>query len=162
MRIFIIPLSLFFLMAFKHPFYLSVTDLKYNAQDEALQGSVKLFVNDLEAALKKINKQTVDLIHVKDTVQIKKLLRNYLLKNLSLKINGLPKAFDFIGFEREQEAIWMYIEFKKCQRPKKIELENSLLFDDIMQQTNIVHIEVCDERKSLKSNYPDKQFLFEF
>jgi hypothetical protein len=79
MRIIIILLSLFFLTAFRHPFYLSVTDLKYSNKDRALQGSVKLFVNDLEAALKKINNQTVDLIHVKDTIQIKKLLHNYLL-----------------------------------------------------------------------------------
>jgi hypothetical protein len=74
----------------------------------------------------------------------------------------LPKVFNFIGFEREQEAIWMYVEFTKCEPPKKIELENSLLFDDIMQQTNIVHMEVYGERKSLKSTYPDKQFLFKF
>jgi len=44
---------LFFCLAFKHPFYLGVIDLKYNSTEKSIQGSIKLFTNDFENALKK-------------------------------------------------------------------------------------------------------------
>src|SRR4051812_6126397 len=98
--------------SFKHPFYLSVTDLKYNARERALQGSVKLFINDLETALKKIHHQTIDLVNPKDTLKIQKLLFEYLNQRLKVTVNKEPKNYNLIGFEREQEAIWVYIEIK--------------------------------------------------
>ncbi len=150
------------IMAMGHPFYLGVTDLKYNAKDQALQGSVKLFVNDLEDALGKINKKTVDLINVKDTLATQKLLELYLKTHLSLKVNGKAKTLDLAGFEKEEEAIWMYIEFKNCEKPAKAELQNTLLYDFLKNQANIVHIEVNGEQKSSKNTNPDKNFAFDF
>lgn len=160
-RILIFGLIILF-TAFKHPFYLSVTELKYNEKEKALQGSVKLFTNDLEDALKKIHQQTVDLINPKDTLHTKKLLAAYLKKRLSIQVNGEPKSYDLIGFEREQDAIWLYIELKNCPAPKKIDIENSLLYDFIKEQMNIVHFEVGGEKKSLKVNYPEKMLSFNF
>lgn len=153
---------IFFLGAFKHPFYLSVTDLKYNAKEKALQGSVKLFVSDMESALKKMQGKTVDLIHPKDTLQTKTLLDTYLKKRLLFKVNSKPCPYKVIGFEQEQEAVWIYIELTGCPLPKRIEVENALLYDYISSQSNIVHIEVNTERKSSKVDNPDKQLLFEF
>lgn len=153
---------LFFAFAFKHPFYLSVTDLKYNAKERALQGSVKLFTNDLEDALRKLENKPIDLINPKDTVAINKILFNYLQKHLNFKINGKPQTYTLLGFEHEQEAVWIYIEIAKCPLPKKVEIENSLLYDFISSQSNIVHVEVNGERKSLKADNPDKKLVFEF
>jgi hypothetical protein len=148
--------------SFAHPFYLSVTDLKYNTKEKAIQASVKVFVNDLEAALKKISKKPVDLINPKDTAQTNKLLAAYLATHFNLKLNGEPKTFDFIGFELEQEAIWLFVEFKKCNLPKKVEIENAVLYDFIKDQTNIVNMEVNGKLKNTKVSYPEKKLLFEF
>lgn len=153
---------LFFVSAFKHPFYLSVTDLKYNAKEKALQGSVKLFVNDIEAALKNANGKTVDLIHPKDTLQSKQQLDQYLKKHLSFNINAKPLSYSLLGFEREEEAIWAYIEIRNCPLPKKVNIENSLLYDLLSGQSNIVHLDVNGNKKSSKVDNPDKALLFEF
>lgn len=155
-------LILFFAFAFKHPFYLSVTDLKYNAKERALQGSVKIFTNDLEDALRKLENKPIDLINPKDTAAINKILFSYLQKHLSFKINGKPLSYTMLGFEHEQEAIWIYIESAKCPLPKKVEIENSLLYDFISSQSNIVHLEVNGKRKSLKADCPEKVLRFEF
>jgi hypothetical protein len=37
----------------KHPFYISVIDIKHNAKTHDLNISVKLFTNDIESALQK-------------------------------------------------------------------------------------------------------------
>src|SRR5882757_3535962 len=92
---------LIFLFSFKHPLYLSVTDLKYSIKEKALQGSVKLFTNDLEDALKKTHRQTIDLINPKDTAKTKKILEEYLRKRLSINVNDEFKKYEFIGFEHE-------------------------------------------------------------
>lgn len=159
-KIFILCLIIF-CTASKHPFYLSVTDLKYNEKEKVLQGSVKMFTNDLEDALKKIYRQPVDLINTKDTVGTRKLLIDYLKKRLSIQVNGSIKNYELIGFEREQEAVWLYIEAKNCPPPKKIGFENTLLYDFLKEQMNIVHLEVGEQKKSLKVNYPEKQMAFD-
>jgi hypothetical protein len=67
-----------------------------------------------------------------------------------------------IGFENEAEAIWMYIEFEKSLTPKKIEIENTLLYEHLKDQMNIVHIEVNNSKKSLKITNPEKNLKFDF
>ncbi len=148
--------------SFSHPFYLSVTDLKYKSDEKTMQASVKVFVNDLETALKKINQKPIDLLHPKDTMQLDKILATYLAKHLTLKVNSEVRQFDFIGFEIEQEAIWMYLEYKSCPSPKKVEIENSLLYDFIKEQSNIVKLEVNGKNQSSKVSYPDTFLHFEF
>ena len=151
-----------FIVAFKHPFYLGVVDLKYSAKEKSLQGSVKLFTNDFEAALKKIHKKPIDLINVKDKEATTKILANYLAEHLKFKVNNKSVNYKLIGFEHEEEAIWMYIECEKSELPKKIDVENSLLYDHLKEQMNIVHIEVTDSKKSLKVSYPEKILKFDF
>ena len=151
-----------FLGSFKHPLYLSVTDLKYNPKEQAIQGSVKLFINDAEDALKKLNDRSVDLVNPKDTLKTNKILSDYLKKRLVIKVNNEIKNYELIGFEKEQEAIWLYIEAKKCASPKKIEIENSLLYDFLKDQMNIVHMEVNGDKKSSKVNCPEKRIVLEF
>jgi hypothetical protein len=157
----ILPFSLLLFWSFTHPFYLGVTSLEYNTREKMLQGSVKLFVNDLEDALKRSTKKPVDLIHVKDTVRTTILLMNYLSSHFHLQVNGKPVKYEFLGFELEEEALWMYVEYK-CEAPKKIQIQNSLLFDYLPNQSNIVHIDVNGTRKSAKTSNPNKDFMFEF
>lgn len=155
-------LVVFIFLAFKHPFYLGVVDLKFDAKEKKLQGSVKLFTSDLEAALKQIHHKTIDLINTKNKEETNKILFDYLQKHLNLKINGKAGNYKLIGFEREEEAIWMYVEFEKSEIPKKIEVENTLLYDHLKDQMNITHIEVNNSKKSLKANNPEKFLQFDF
>ena len=91
-----------------------------------MQGSVKLFTNDFEAALKKLLKKPIDLINVKNKPETTKIVSDYLNERLKFKINDKPVAFKLVGFENEAEAIWMYIEFEKSSPPKKVEIENKI------------------------------------
>lgn len=153
---------LFFSFGIKHPFYLGVTDLKYNAKEKSLQGTAKLFTNDLEDALKKNYKVQVDLINGKDKASLNKIIGDYLKNHLKLKINGNALQASFIGFEHESEAIWMYFEYEKCSVPKKIETEISFLYENIKTQINLVHCDVNGKTQSSKVTNPDKNIVFTF
>jgi hypothetical protein len=159
---FLVLASVFFLLAFKHPFYLGVIDLKYNDKEKSLQGSVKLFTNDLEGALKKSHKNTVDLINVKNKESVTTILYDYLKKHFELKVNDKKINYKLIGFEREEESVLMYLEFDKSETPKKVEVDNTLLYDHLKEQINIVEIEVNNSKKSLKCTNPEKNSKFEF
>ena len=136
--------------------------MKYSENEKSIQTSLKLFTNDLEDALKKISKQSVDLINGKDKEALNKLLNEYIQKRLSLKVNGELKKFTFVGFERESEAIWIYIEYAQTEAPKKIEIENTLLYDYIQGQINVVHFELNGKKQSSKVTNPEKNILFGF
>ena len=155
-------LVLFLALGFKHPFYLGVCDLKYNASQKTIQGSVKLFTGDFEDALKKTYKQPIDLINTKDKEATKKIIADYIAKHFSLKLNQQLKTFTIVGFEKEEEAIFTYIEFKNCNTPKTIEIENTLLYDYLKDQMNIVHFELNELKKSVKINNPDKKIKILF
>lgn len=146
----------------KHPFYLSVTDLKYNLKEKSIQGTAKLFTNDLEDALAKLYKVKVDLINGKDTASIAKILSDYLKNHLKVKVNTKSLAPALIGYEHEAEAVWLYMEFKNCALPKKLEIDNSFLYEQIKSQINLVHCDVNGNTKSSKVTNPEKNIVFEF
>ncbi|MEI8138029.1 MAG: DUF6702 family protein, partial [Bacteroidota bacterium] len=119
-------------------------------------------IDEIPEYLKKIYKKPIDLINLKDKDATTKILANYLTDHLKFKINNKSVNFKLIGFENEAEAVWMYIECDKSELPKKVEIENSLLYDYLKEQMNIVHIEVNDSKKSLKVSYPEKTLKFDF
>ncbi len=162
MHKFFLFVSLFSITAFKHPFYLGVVDLKYNPSEKSIQGSVKLFTNDFENALKKIYKQPIDLINSGNKEAIKKIIIDYITKHFYLKVNGELKTISIIGYEKEEEAIFTYIEIKNCAIPKTIDVENNLLYDYLKDQMNIVHFELNGIKKSVKVNNPEKKIVFTF
>ncbi len=159
----VIPLlAVFFLMGVSHPFYMGVCELKYNQNNKALEVSVKLFINDLEDALKKINGKPVDLLQVKDSAQVKKQLEEYIRKRLSLTVNGKALNCRFLGFEKEEEALWMYFESDHCPAPKRIDVDCWLLYDYLPGQMNIFHAETGSSKKSTRLANPERHITIEF
>lgn len=145
-----------------HPFYLGVTDLRYHASSRALQCSVKLFTNDLEEALKRLHHRPVDLINYKDTTAVAQLLAAYVRKRFELRLNGKVRSFTWVGFEREEEATWVYLEYRNCETPAALQVKNTLLYDFLGNQAHILQVEVNGRRQSAKINNPDSSFVFTF
>jgi len=150
------------LFSFKHPFYLSVTDLKYNLKTKVFEGSVKLFTNDFEKALKNELKQPVDLLHPKDPEQTKKWIEQYINKHLVIKSQANKLNLKVLGFENEEEATWTYVESSECPSPKTLEVENSLLFEVLPEQNNIVQIEMNANKQNYKLSKSEKTHVFVF
>lgn len=159
--------GLFILLAFgfnslKHPFYISVIDIKHDAKQQSLNISVKLFINDIEEALKKTTSKSIDLLNPKNKAEMEIELMNYIKKRLSISLNNKATNIDFIGYEKEEDAIWTYLEIKKVASPKIIKIDTKLLYDFLPQQSNIIHAEVNGVKKSSKVNNPDSKVEFNF
>ena len=150
-----------FLFAGKpHPFYLSVTDVKYNDKNKSIEVACKMFSNDLEDALKKTSKKNVDLLNPKNKMEVEKILFEYVCKRFSVNLNGKVQKLKFIGYEKEDDVIWTYMEIEKCEKPKQINISNSLLYDFLKEQINLVQVEIGTYKQSSKVSNPEKELKF--
>ena len=146
----------------KHPFYVSVVELHYKQKERILQVSVKLFSNDLEDALQRTSKKNIDLLHPKHQSETDSVLIHYISKRLAIQVNSKTQVLNFIGYEKEEEAIWTYLEIKNCALPKKIDIDTHLLYDFLPQQINIVHADINGTKKSSKVTNPEHHIEFIF
>jgi len=145
-----------------HPLYISVTEINHNAKDKTLEISCKIFTNDFETALAKTTHSKVDLSDPKDKKTMDKLVSEYILKHLQLKVDGRPVTLVFAGSEKETDATWSYFQVNNIATVKRIELMNNLLYDSFEQEINIVHVTVGGDRKSTRLNYPVTGAVIEF
>jgi hypothetical protein len=79
-----------------------------------------------------------------------------------VKVAGKLQTLNFIGYEKEEEAVWCYLEIKNAEMPKLITVENTLLYDFLPAQMNMVHAEVKGKKQSSKVSNPEKDLVFEF
>jgi hypothetical protein len=155
-------LAFILLVAF-HPYYVSVTEIKYVKDDESLQISCKTFTNDLEHTLRKLhNNQKIDLLHPKNKEEMDKILSAYVSSHLKITVNGKAQTLTFIGYEKEEESVWIYLEAKNTEEPRKMHIEDSILYEYLPQQINMVHTESGEKKQSSKVTNPDKAMDFSF
>ncbi len=145
-----------------HPFYLSVTELNYDPVEKNLQISCKLFTDDIENTLRKSSKSYIDLLNPAKKNNSEKLLNDYIQKHLTIKADDKNISYRFLGYEHEEEAIWCYFESEVLPEPKKLDVNNSLLYDYLPEQFNIVHVTVSGKRQSSKVNSPESKLSFKF
>ena len=154
--------ALFFGGSEPHPFYLSVTDLEFNMNERRLQGTVKMFTNDFEDALRRTTGKKLDLLRNADTNAVLSEVHKYLYARLALYGGKKKITWHLLGFENEEEATWFYLESGLCDRPGTIRITNTILCDFLPQQMNIVHVRVGDEQKSAKVDCPENTLIFSF
>lgn len=145
-----------------HPFHVSVTEIEHSTKDKSLQVSCKLFTDDFETILARNYKTKVDLVNPVSRPAMDTLVKKYLLSHMSVKADGKPVRFTYLGYENEKEAVYGYIEAENVTTVRKIEVTSSILYDMFDDQVNIFHTKVNGERKSSRLNYPDKELIVEF
>lgn len=145
-----------------HPLYVSVSEVNYNGTDKNLEISCKIFTDDFEKTLTSLYNKKVDLFNPKDKAETDRQVSDYVRKRLVIKLDGKDVALEFVGFERENDAIWSYFQAAVPTAPKKVDISNSILYEAYDKQLNLMHVSVGGTRKSMRLNYPDKEAKFEF
>jgi len=85
-----------------------------------------------------------------------------LFSHLSIKVNGKPVLFSYLGFENDKEAAYSYIEVQNVPVVNKLEVTTDIMYDQFDDQMNIMHVTVNGNRKSSKLNFPDAGAVFIF
>ncbi|MGO4288659.1 DUF6702 family protein [Chitinophaga sp. RAB17] len=137
-----------------HPFYASVTEISHNADKKELQVSCRIFADDLENTLKAQYKTSFDITHPANRKQVEGYIAAYLAQHLAVTLDGKNIPLRFIGYKIEEDAVWSFLEAENVPVPKKVQVKNDLLYERHATQTNMIHVLVQGERKSVKLDNP--------
>ncbi len=139
----------FFSLSSIHDYHTSLIEINYNPKNKSLEASIRLFSDDLELALTKLNggkKITLD----SQTEVIEPLLELYIKKNFAIvSPNKEVKKIKYYGKEKEAEATWVYVEVLDCAQIKDFTLFNTILIDLFSDQNNLVNIIYPSLKKTL-------------
>lgn len=151
---------LFRWVAALHPFYVSMTEIVHRPKEKQLEISVRIFTDDLEKGVAKQCNCKVDLLDPKKHNQMEVVLEKYLDKVLEIKVNGATVSPIWLGFEKEEESTWSYLEVKDVASVSSLEVENRILHQTQPKQVNLVRFkkEGVDQTRQLP--FPESQLSF--
>ena len=158
------PLLIFLICsssATAHDFYVSLCEINYNRETSSLEVAVKIFSDDLEAALSargvSENEQEADSSETNDVY-----IDRYLRRCIRLQASDAVLNWEYLGSEAELDVVWCYLEISGIREPAELTITNKLLTDIYEEQLNIVHVNVGNHKKSLllSLNTPTKTIRF--
>jgi hypothetical protein len=141
-----------------HPFYVSITDMHYNAKESSIQIAQRLFWDDLEVALSRKYNVAVDIVAQKPDGKLDDLIQEYLLVHNEIYLNGKKQKIEYIGYEIEEDVAWFYMHIENAPKPSTVRIFNSVLTDYFPEQKNIGNFYLSDRPKSVITDKrkPDK------
>ena len=145
-----------------HPVHISVVEINHNPTDKTIEISCKIFTDDFESVLRQNYNIKTDLINPQNRNTMDSLVKKYILSHFSIKVDNRPLQFTYLGFERDQESVFGYIEADSVPALKKLDITNNLMYDFFQDQINIMHVTVGGNRKSTKLEYPASQASFQY
>jgi hypothetical protein len=145
-----------------HPIHVSTSNIEYNNKDNKLEVICTLFTDDFEAILAKQFHVKTDLNNEDMHKDMDALVKKYLDEHLQIKTGVAPLKLNYLGFEINREATDVYFESDKIPVFKKIDINDSILYDLFDDQMSIVHVILNGVRKSEKLNYPATKLSQEF
>ncbi len=132
-----------------HKFYVSVTQIEHNAEQESLQIISRVFIDDIEDLLQERYDSLIVLNPEEESSKAEDYLKKYFDQKLKIKVNNKEVSFSFLGKEYEDDLIICYLEINNISSFQNIEISNEVLMDLFEEQQNIVHVRKNDQRKSL-------------
>jgi hypothetical protein len=145
-----------------HPLYISVVDVVHNSNDKILEITTKIYTDDFEAALKKSQGITLDLINPSDKAVADNAVKNYITNHLGFFVDGKAQALTYIGYEKKDASIWAYFQINQSAAPKNVKFSCNILYELYEKQNNILHCTVGGKEKSQRLSNPTKEYLFNF
>lgn len=113
-----------FWMTLVHPFFISLTEMRYNSQSKKMEIAQKIFWDDLEVAMGNELEEKVDFLKPKDKAKLESQIKTYLLKHNQVWVNGKSVTLTYLGYEVEEDAAWFYLESSAVELPKIVEVQN--------------------------------------
>ena len=145
-----LALALMLLCSFTHKFYVSITQVDYEAEERSLQITSKLYTDDLEAAIEQqASEVELRLGTRKQAKDADVHIENYLRERFKLTVNGKATNWQWVGFEVEHDVTWCYMEASKVKQFKTIKVENSIFTEVYKDQANVVDVNRGSETQSL-------------
>ncbi|MEL6945184.1 MAG: DUF6702 family protein, partial [Bacteroidota bacterium] len=139
-------LSSFFLPNYsvaEHDIHISKALIEYDETEQALQITLHIFLDDLEAILIEGGAPTkLNLCTEKEHEQGETFVEKYLRSKFQLVVNGASAEYNYLGKEISEDflAAWCYVEIPNVTQLESLEIKSSILMDLYDDQRNIIQI----------------------
>ncbi|MBT5873613.1 MAG: hypothetical protein HOH43_09355 [Candidatus Latescibacteria bacterium] len=140
-----------------HPLYISICEIEYNRDTRALEIAFKLFTEDVELAVEEQGGGALRLGTADEKEGADDYISRYIRNNVVLELETERVEMQFLGKEVEMDVTWCYMEVPSVTSPGTLTVTNSLFFDLYNEQTNIVHVKVGKDSKSLMLNSNERK-----
>lgn len=163
MNAYIVSVVFLLTTSFLHPIHISVTDINFDKERDALEIVTKIFLDDLENEIRSLKKEEyLDITKPGKDRTTDDLLKPYLKEHFKLKVNGKDVEYSYLGHEIETEAIYLYFQVEKVKKLKSITVENTVLLNFFDDQVNMVHVKVDGKLRSMKMEAGDEESMLEY
>jgi hypothetical protein len=120
-----------------HKFYASFVTINYNQREQLVEITMRIFPDDLEAAL---SRQQNKPVHLDKSKSVSAKIMAYLRKSFELRKNGRLQPLRWIGIDLGTDSAFLYMEVKLPGGLSGAEVRNHFLFEMFDDQTNVVSI----------------------
>ena len=123
-----------------------MTELVFNEKQGIWEVSIRLFQDDLEQSLSQFKGKRFQFQQEQGAEE---LIQAFIKKQFGFLVNQhLQTPYRFLGWEPQQDVIWVYLEIPTQQSLTGVFLKNSLLVETFPDQTNLVHVARQGDKKS--------------
>jgi hypothetical protein len=147
-----------------HPIHVSVTEVDFDKKEQSLQIMMRVFIEDLETTLRNARKDPeLDILEPAGGQTTDSLAEAYLKEHFKISLDGRPQKMKYLGHEREADAFIFYIEVSNVKPWRTISVVNDIIMSTYSDQSNLVHVYVDDNVKSLRltTNTPADHLTFD-
>ena len=154
----IIPLLSFTI----HKYYISLTKIDYIKESKSVQITMRIFIDDLESTLNKINNKSFELDTKSELEDANIFIEKYLLKQFEVNINGTIRNYKYLGKKYENDVVFLLAEIENITVINSIEIRNRVLMDVFSEQQNIIKLNINNNKKSFILTSNDDKDLLKF
>jgi len=131
-----------------HNFYVSTTSIRFVPDEKSLQITTQVFLDDFESVLQQNGHEKTKLIPEVSQEEIDILVEDYLRKNIIFKAQEKTIDFEFLGKVYKSDVLIAYMELKMDSIQSSLSINNTIFFDYLPDQKNIIHFKFASKRKS--------------
>ena len=132
-----------------HKFYLSVTQMEFDADKNRITAISRVFVDDLEETLRQRYDVQLALGTDREDEKASFYIRRYVEQKLTVEIDNVPLEFSFAGFTYQNDQIVLLSEFSIIDSDEyEIKVTNTLITDAYSDQQNLVHFRMNQKKQS--------------
>ncbi len=162
-----IPISIFLLVlsisitSFSiHKYYVSISKIEINKEEQLLKVYSKVFVDDFDKVLSE--RYNLEVTNFDETTDAEnQQIAVYLNQKVKLAVNRIPVKINFLGCQLENDYLYLYYEAPFKKQVQRLDIENTLLMDLFTEQQNTVDVTLLNTVKSVHLTHQNiKKTLF--
>ncbi|RTQ50135.1 hypothetical protein EJV47_10900 [Hymenobacter gummosus] len=138
------------LTAAAHAYHASIMEARLNPRTRQLEVALKVFTDDLEAALSVGRPRHLSLAET-PAAQLTPLLSGYLRRTVAIGTRpGEALPLTYVGQQAEKDAHWLYfsVQLPAGKPVQSLTLRHRLLMEQFQDQMNIVNFEAGGKKQS--------------